>query len=73
MSSPAILVTGLSLRSMDLYTRQRADKVVLTLLQGSHVLPPVPVQTSAGAPSDRLAVVTNTGRLLVFARTALPA
>ena len=55
----------------DLYTRQRAGKVVLTLLQGSHVLPPVPVQTSAGA-ADRLAVVTNTGRLLVFARTALP-
>jgi topoisomerase-4 subunit A len=55
----------------DLYTRQRAGKVVLTLPPGGHVLPPVPVHTGAGA-ADRLAVVTNTGRLLVFARTALP-
>jgi topoisomerase-4 subunit A len=55
----------------DLYTRQRAGKVVLSLPQDSHVLPPVPVQTSTGA-ADRLAIVTNTGRLLVFTRTALP-
>ena len=55
----------------DLYTRQRAGKVVLTFPPGSHVLPPVPVQTSAGA-ADRLAVVSNTGRLLVFALTELP-
>jgi topoisomerase-4 subunit A len=31
----------------------------------------VPVQTSAGA-ADRLAIVSNTGRLLVFALTELP-
>jgi topoisomerase-4 subunit A len=55
----------------DLYTRQRAGKVVLTLPQGGHVLPPVPVHTGAAA-ADRLAVVTNTGRLLVFALTELP-
>ncbi len=55
----------------DLYTRQRAGKVVLTFPPGSHVLPPVPVQTSAGA-ADRLAIVSNTGRLLVFALTELP-
>jgi topoisomerase-4 subunit A len=55
----------------DLYTRQHAGKVVLTFPSGSQVLPPVPVQTSAGA-ADRLAIVSNTGRLLVFALTELP-
>jgi topoisomerase-4 subunit A len=55
----------------DLYTRQRAGKVVLTFPPGSHVLPPVPVHTRAGA-ADRLAIVSNTGRLLVFALTELP-
>jgi topoisomerase-4 subunit A len=55
----------------DLYTRQRAGKVVLTLPQGGQVLPPVPVHTSAGS-ADRLAVVSNTGRLLIFPLTELP-
>jgi topoisomerase-4 subunit A len=55
----------------DLYTRQRAGKVVLTLPPGSHVLPPTPVCNQDGS-ADMMAIVSNTGRLLVFPLTELP-
>jgi topoisomerase IV subunit A len=55
----------------DLYTRQRAGKVTLTLSPESHVMPPIPVFHPDGPP-DRVAVVSTTGRLLVFPLTELP-
>jgi topoisomerase-4 subunit A len=55
----------------DLYTRQRAGKVVLTLPSGSNVLPPTPVANQDGS-ADMMAIVSNTGRLLVFPLTELP-
>jgi topoisomerase-4 subunit A len=55
----------------DLYTRQRAGKVVLTLTPGSKVLPPTPVSNHDGS-ADMIAIVSNTGRLLVFPLTELP-
>jgi topoisomerase-4 subunit A len=53
----------------DLYTRQRAGKVVLTLPNGAHALPPTPIDTHTDA---KVAVVSNTGRLLIFPLTELP-
>jgi topoisomerase-4 subunit A len=55
----------------DLHTRQRAGKVVLTVPPGSHVLAPVPAQ-EADRMTDRLAVVSNAGRLLIFPLSELP-
>lgn len=55
----------------DLHTRQRAGKVVLTAPPGSQLLAPAPIQHS-GARSDMVAVVSNTGRLLIFPLTQLP-
>jgi topoisomerase-4 subunit A len=55
----------------DLYTRQRAGKVVLTLPRGGNVLPPMPVDANHGV-SASVAVVSNTGRLLIFPLTQLP-
>ncbi len=53
-----------------LFGRNKAGKAVLTLPSGAGVLPPV----IAPAPLDdcRLAVVSNSGRLLVFPATELP-
>ncbi len=53
----------------DLAGRNRAGKLVLTLPEGAEVLAPVPV---ADVNSDRLAVVTIQGRLLVFPLRELP-
>ncbi len=55
----------------DLYTRQRAGKVILTLSQGDNVLPPTLVHDQ-NSSADMVAVVSNTGRLLVFPLTQLP-
>jgi topoisomerase-4 subunit A len=55
----------------DLAARQRAGKVVLTLPKGSQVLPPTPLHEN-GTVADRLAVVSNTGRLLIFPLAQLP-
>jgi topoisomerase-4 subunit A len=54
----------------DLQTRQRAGKVVLTAPPGSHILAPAPIQHD-GDISDMVAVVSNTGRLLIFPLTQL--
>jgi topoisomerase-4 subunit A len=53
----------------DLYSRQKAGKVVLTLPNGSHALPPVMLRNRT---TDLLAVVSTTGRLLIFPLTQLP-
>jgi topoisomerase-4 subunit A len=55
----------------DLYTRQRAGKVVLTVAPDSRILPPIPLLTNAQT-ADTMAVVSNAGRLLVFPLTELP-
>jgi topoisomerase-4 subunit A len=53
----------------DLYTRQRAGKVVLTLPEGARVLPPVAVRDIETAV---LATTSSTGRLLLFPLQQLP-
>jgi topoisomerase-4 subunit A len=52
-----------------LYAKPKAGKAVLTLPQGSRVLPPVRVLDTA---TDRFAAVTNTGHLLLFSASDLP-
>ena len=60
---------GFLLRYADLLSRTRTGKAVLSLSQGASVLPPVKVADPA---ENRLAVVSNEGRLLVFAMSELP-
>jgi topoisomerase-4 subunit A len=62
---------GFVLALSDLYTRQRAGKVIMTLQTGDIVFPPVPVPRGDGS-AEMLAVVSNTGRLLVFPLAELP-
>jgi topoisomerase-4 subunit A len=53
----------------DMLTRNRSGKSVLTVPKGAGVVAPAPV----GDPeTDRLAAVSNTGRLLVFPVSELP-
>ncbi len=52
----------------DLSTRNRAGKVVITVPEGAHVLPPLPLTD----PASRLVVLTNTGHLLLFSVEELP-
>ncbi|MBK1732517.1 DNA topoisomerase IV subunit A [Thiococcus pfennigii] len=52
-----------------LYAKPKAGKAVLTLPPGAQVLPPQPVADPA---TERLAVATNTGHLLVFPIVELP-
>src|SRR5262252_10434535 len=53
----------------DLYARQRAGKVVLTLPEGARVLPPVAVKD---VEATVLATVSSAGRLLLFPLQQLP-
>ncbi len=53
----------------DLYARPRAGKVVVTLPEGAHVLPPLAVKD---AETTVLALASSTGRLLVFPLSQLP-
>ncbi len=55
----------------DLHTRHRAGKVTLTVPRGGHVLPPVPIHHGTDG-ANYVAVVSNTGRLLIFPLTELP-
>jgi topoisomerase-4 subunit A len=52
----------------DLTTRNRAGKVLITMAEGTRVLPPLPLTD----PAARLVVVTNTGHLLLFPLMELP-
>ena len=52
----------------DMVSRNRAGKAVLTVPEGTAVLPPAPVAVSA----EWVAVVTTQGRLLVFPIAELP-
>ncbi len=53
----------------DLYTKNNAGKVVLTLPKGSEVVTPVPVKDYQ---TDLAAAVTNRGHLLIFSLVELP-
>ncbi len=53
----------------ELYARHRDGRVVLTLPEGAHVLPPVAVKDAETAV---LAVTSSTGRLLIFPLPQLP-
>ncbi|HEX9139107.1 MAG TPA: DNA topoisomerase IV subunit A [Steroidobacteraceae bacterium] len=59
---------GFAVRLQELHSRNRAGKAVLKLTAGARVLPPAPID---GADA-RVAVVTNEGRLLVFAAAEVP-
>jgi topoisomerase-4 subunit A len=59
---------GFSVRLQELHSRNRAGKAVLKLTAGAGVLPPAPI----GGGDARVAVVTNEGRLLVFAAAEVP-
>ncbi|MCB1777852.1 MAG: DNA topoisomerase IV subunit A, partial [Candidatus Competibacteraceae bacterium] len=53
----------------DLLSRNKAGKVVLTVPEGAHILPPLRV---AGLATDRLAAISSDGRLLLFPVQDLP-
>jgi topoisomerase IV subunit A len=59
---------GFSVRLQELHSRNRAGKAVLKPTVGAGVLPPAPI----GGADARVAVVTNEGRLLVFAAAEVP-
>lgn len=60
---------GFILRLEDAFSRQRAGKALLTVPHTAGVM--IPTQVAA-IETDRLAVVDNTGRLLVFPASELP-
>jgi topoisomerase-4 subunit A len=60
---------GFVVRYADLPTNKKAGKTVLTVPKGARVQPPRRVDAAAG---DRIAVVSNEGRLLVFPARDLP-
>jgi topoisomerase-4 subunit A len=60
---------GFLVKLGELFAKNKAGKAVLTLPKGSRVLPPVPLVEPA---SDRLVVISNEGRMLVFPVTELP-
>lgn len=60
---------GFVVRGEDLQAKNKAGKALISLPNGARVLPPKPV---ASLEDTSLAVVTNEGRLLVFAITELP-
>ncbi len=60
---------GFVAQLQDLYAKNKAGKAVLSLPPGAKVLPPAHVFAFA---SDRLAVATTAGRLLVFPLAELP-
>ena len=59
---------GFRVQLKELASKNKAGKTVLTLPKGSSVLIPATIQND----SDRVAVVTKQGRLLVFVLTELP-
>lgn len=60
---------GFVLKLSDAYSRNRAGKAILSVPKGAGVLAPVPL---TDPETDRLAVLDNAGRLLVFPITELP-
>jgi topoisomerase-4 subunit A len=60
---------GFVAKMVDLQSRNKAGKTLLTLPNGAQVLPLCKV---SDIKSDRIAAVTNEGRMLVFALSELP-
>jgi topoisomerase-4 subunit A len=60
---------GFVVKGEDLQAKNKAGKALISLPNGAKVLPPKPV---ASLDDTSLAVVTNEGRLLVFAISELP-
>ncbi|WP_278438202.1 DNA topoisomerase IV subunit A [Pseudomonas oryzihabitans] len=60
---------GFVVKGEDLQAKNKAGKALISLPNGAKVLPPKPV---ASLEETSLAVVTNEGRLLVFAISELP-
>ncbi|MCU7915336.1 MAG: DNA topoisomerase IV subunit A [Candidatus Thiodiazotropha sp. (ex Gloverina cf. vestifex)] len=52
-----------------MFAKNKSGKALLSLPKGAKVLPPVPVSDAA---SDRVAAITNEGRMLVFPLLELP-
>ena len=60
---------GFVARVADLYSKNRSGKAMVTLPVGARPLPPMPIDTPE---SDRLAAITDQGRLLIFSIDRLP-
>jgi len=61
---------GFFAKFIDLQTKNKAGKAVLSLPKGARPLPPVPL---INIETDRIAAVTTEGRLLILPATELPA
>ena len=59
---------GFRVQLKELYSKNKAGKVLLTLTDGARVIKPAELH----AETDRLAVVTRQGRLLIFPAQELP-
>jgi len=59
---------GFRVQLKELYSKNKAGKVLLTLSEGAKVIKPAELR----GDSDRLAVVTQQGRLLIFPAQELP-
>ncbi|MGJ0484036.1 MAG: DNA topoisomerase IV subunit A [Methylomicrobium sp.] len=59
---------GFRVQLKELYSKNKAGKVLLTLSEGAKVIKPVELRSD----TDRLAVVTLQGRLLIFPAQELP-
>jgi topoisomerase-4 subunit A len=60
---------GFVARVADLYSKNRSGKAMVTLPVGARPLPPIPIDTPK---SDRMAAITDQGRLLIFGIDRLP-
>ena len=60
---------GFVVKLMDLYTKNRNGKSVLTLPAGSKPIAPIPIHTYE---TDRVVAISNEGRMLHFPLTDLP-
>jgi topoisomerase-4 subunit A len=59
---------GFRVQLKELYSKNKAGKVLLTLSEGAKVVKPAELRSN----NDRLAVVTQQGRLLIFPAQELP-
>jgi topoisomerase-4 subunit A len=60
---------GFRTKLSDMFAKNKSGKALLNLPKGGRVLPPVSLTDAA---SDRVAAITNEGRMLVFAVSELP-
>jgi topoisomerase-4 subunit A len=60
---------GFRAKLADMFAKNKSGKALLSLPKGGRVLPPLAVTDAA---TDRVAAITNEGRMLVFPLTELP-